>query len=65
MDLGNWQPFADLEWNHEFASKNRMITTSLTSIAAPSWSADAMPDRNATWATAICRRIAYKVKVRR
>jgi outer membrane lipase/esterase len=51
VDLGNWQPFADLEWNHEFASKNRMITTSLTSVAAPSWSADAIPIA-ANWATA-------------
>jgi outer membrane lipase/esterase len=59
VDLGNWQPFADLEWNHEFASKNRMITTSLTSIAAPSWSADAIPIA-ANWATASVG-VSYKV----
>ena len=31
--LGNWQPFADVEWNHELADKNRTITASLTSIS--------------------------------
>ena len=59
VDLGNWQPFADLEWNHEFADKNRTITTSLTSIAAPSWSADAIPIA-ANWATASVG-VSYKV----
>jgi outer membrane lipase/esterase len=51
MELGNWQPFVDLEWNHEFANKNRTITTSLTTIAAPSWSAAAIPIAS-NWATA-------------
>ena len=59
VDLGNWQPFADLEWNHEFADKNRTITASLTSIAAPSWSADAIPIA-ANWATASVG-VSYKV----
>jgi outer membrane lipase/esterase len=59
VDLGAFQPFADLEWNHEFANKNRMITTSLTSIAAPSWSGDAIPIA-ANWATAAVG-VSYKV----
>lgn len=59
VDLGNWQPFADIEWNHEFASKNRMISASLTSIAAPSWSADAIPIA-VNWATASVG-VSYKV----
>jgi outer membrane lipase/esterase len=37
MDLGKWRPFAEVAWNHEWASANRWITTSLTSIAAPSY----------------------------
>ena len=48
VDLGNWQPFAEMEWNHELANKNRTITASLTSIAAPSWSAAAVADRRRT-----------------
>lgn len=59
VDLGNWQPFSDIEWNHEFASKNRMISASLTSIAAPSWSADAIPIA-VNWATASVG-VSYKV----
>ena len=50
LDAGNWQPFADVEWNHEWADKNRTITASLTSIAAPSWSSAAAPIA-ANWAS--------------
>jgi outer membrane lipase/esterase len=50
VDAGNWQPFADVQWNHEWADKNRTITTSLTSIAAPSWSSPAVPIA-ANWAS--------------
>ena len=51
VELGDWQPFAELAWNHEWANKNRTIVTSLTSIAAPSWSAAAVPIAS-DWATA-------------
>lgn len=40
IDLGIWQPFAKLAWNHEFAATNRTVTASLTSVIAPSY---AMP----------------------
>ena len=59
LDAGDWQPFADVEWNHELAGKNRTITTSLTSIAAPSWSTAAAPVAS-NWATAaVC--VSYKL----
>ncbi|MFT3941224.1 autotransporter outer membrane beta-barrel domain-containing protein [Rhodopseudomonas sp.] len=40
VDLGTWQPFAKLVWNHEFASLDRSVTASLTTVAAPGY---AMP----------------------
>lgn len=39
-DAGLWRPFAKATWNHEFASADRSITASLTTISAPSY---AMP----------------------
>ena len=51
VDLGDWQPFAELAWNHEWANKNRTIVASLTSIAAPSWSAAGVPIAS-DWAAA-------------
>ena len=50
MDVGPWQPFADVEWNHELGGRNWSITTALTSIAAPSYTAAAAPVV-ADWAT--------------
>jgi outer membrane lipase/esterase len=35
VDLGAWRPFAEAKWNHEWADKDRMVTASLTSVAAP------------------------------
>ncbi len=51
LDLGDWQPFAAMEWNHEFAGTHRTVAASLTSIAAPSWFAAAAPIAS-DWATA-------------
>ena len=42
LDLGLWQPFAKLVWNHEFASLDRSVTASLTTVAAPSYSMPAV-----------------------
>ncbi len=52
VDLGDWQPFAELDWNHEWGGRNRTVTASLTSIAAPSFTAAAAPVAS-DWATAL------------
>ncbi len=51
MDLGKWQPFAEVAWNHDFAGRNRLVTATLTSIAAPTWSSPASPIAT-DWASA-------------
>ncbi len=52
LDLGGFQPFAEMSWNHELASRNRSITTTLTSSGiAPSYTMDAAPVA-ADWAVA-------------
>ena len=43
MNLGNLRPFAEADWNHECAGKNRLVTASLTSVGAPSYTMDAVP----------------------
>jgi outer membrane lipase/esterase len=50
-ELGKWQPFAEVAWNHDWAGKSGMIVASLTSIAAPSYSAAAFPAAT-DWASA-------------
>jgi outer membrane lipase/esterase len=45
-----WQPFAQFTWNHEFASTERMVAASLTTIAAPSYSMPAIALGN-DWGT--------------
>ena len=50
VDFGDWRPFAEVAWNHEWAGKNRTITASFTSIAAPSYTAAAVPIAS-DWAT--------------
>jgi outer membrane lipase/esterase len=42
LDLGKWQPFAKVAWNHEWASLDRSVTASLTSTVAPSYSMPAV-----------------------
>jgi outer membrane lipase/esterase len=42
IKLGLWQPFAKLTWNHEWADSNRLVTASLTTVAAPSYSLPAV-----------------------
>lgn len=39
-DAGQFRPFALVVWNHELASPDRLVTASLTTVAAPSY---AMP----------------------
>jgi outer membrane lipase/esterase len=50
MDLGDFQPFTEMTWNHEFAGKDRTVTASLTSVAAPSYTMAAVPVVS-DWAT--------------
>jgi outer membrane lipase/esterase len=49
-ERGRLRPFAEMDWNHECAAKDRTITTSLTSVAAPSFTMDAAPVVS-DWAT--------------
>ena len=50
-DWGMWHPFAEVLWDHEFDPLNGVVvTTSLTTTAAPSFSIpDVVPGRD--WAT--------------
>jgi outer membrane lipase/esterase len=50
MNLDAWQPFVEANWNHEWADRNRTVLTSLTSVAAPSYTMDAAP-MPSDWAT--------------
>lgn len=53
IDYGNWRPFAQVTWNHEFDNTaNRTITATLTSVTAPSYS---MPivQLGRDWASAV------------
>jgi outer membrane lipase/esterase len=49
--LGDWQPFAEIAWNHEWSNTSGKITTALTSIAAAPWSALGAPIAS-DWASA-------------
>jgi outer membrane lipase/esterase len=43
LQQGPLRPFVEAAWNHECAGKNRTITTSLTTVGAPSYTMDAVP----------------------
>jgi outer membrane lipase/esterase len=50
-DLGRVRPFAQIVWNHELASNDRLVRASLTTIDAPSYEMPAAkPGKD--WATA-------------
>jgi outer membrane lipase/esterase len=51
LDWGQWHPFAQLVWDHEFDPLDRMVTASLTTMAAPSFSLPAVV-LGRDWATA-------------
>jgi outer membrane lipase/esterase len=43
VELGRWQPFGKVVWNHEFADTDRTVTALLTSVSfAPSFSLPAV-----------------------
>jgi outer membrane lipase/esterase len=50
-DAGKWQPFAEVQWNHEWAGTDRTVTASLTSVVAPGYTMGAIPV-STDWATA-------------
>jgi len=48
VDLDQWLPFIEMNWDHEWAARDRTITTSLTSatamaLGAPSYVMDGAP----------------------
>jgi outer membrane lipase/esterase len=49
--VGRWQLLAEVEWNHDWAGKNREVTASLTSVAAAPYTTAAAPVAE-DWATA-------------
>jgi outer membrane lipase/esterase len=51
FDAGIFRPFARVLWNHEFDSNNRLVTASLTSTVAPSYSLPAV-ELGKDWASA-------------
>ena len=42
VKYGIWEPYAKVVWDHEWADLNRLVTASLTSIVAPSFSMPAV-----------------------
>ncbi len=62
VDIGDWQPFAEMNWDHDWAGGNRSITASLTAIAAPSYSVAAVPVAS-NWASASLG-TSYRVSAR-
>jgi outer membrane lipase/esterase len=51
LDLGAWRPYAQVLWDHELVSPDRLVTASLTTIAAPSFSMPAVV-LGSDWASA-------------
>lgn len=49
-DVGSLRPFMEMNWNHECAGRFRTVTTSLTTVGAPSYVMDAVPVAS-DWAT--------------
>lgn len=50
FDWGMWHPFLEAVWNHELDPLDRLVTASLTTIAAPSYSLPAVA-LGRDWAT--------------
>jgi len=51
LDWGSWDSFAQVAWDHEFDRLDRMVTASLTTTTAPSYSMPAVV-LGRDWATA-------------
>jgi outer membrane lipase/esterase len=52
FDFGRFQPFAKVLWNHEFVSHDRLVTATLTSTVAPSYSSLPAVNLGKDWASA-------------
>lgn len=53
LDYGNWRPFAQVTWNHEFDdTANRTITAALTTMTAPSYTMPVV-QLGRDWASAV------------
>lgn len=59
VSLGDWQPFAEMAWNHDWAGSDRQVATSLTSAAVAPYLSDAAPVAS-DWGTASLG-VSYKV----
>jgi len=52
FDFGMFQPFAKVLWNHEFVSQDRLVSASLTSTVAPSYTSLPAVNLGKDWASA-------------
>jgi outer membrane lipase/esterase len=50
LDLGRWRPFAQMEWDHEFAGRDRQVTAALTTVDAPAYAMAAAAEAS-DWST--------------
>lgn len=59
IELGAWKPFAEATWNHEWNHDDRAVTTTLTSLSAPSFTSLAVPVAS-DWGNATIG-VSYKI----
>jgi len=59
IELGKWKPFAEATWNHEWNDDDRTVTTTLTSVLAPSYTTMATPVAS-DWGNATVG-VSYKI----
>jgi outer membrane lipase/esterase len=43
VEIGEWKPFVEATWNHEWNDDDRTVTTTLTSVSAPAYNMLATP----------------------
>jgi len=51
LDVGGWQPFGEVKWNHECVEQKRVVRASLTTVPVAPYSVDAVPV-DSDWTTA-------------
>jgi len=62
VELGDWKPFVEATWNHEWNDDDRTVTTTLTSVSAPAYNTLATPVA-ADWGNATIG-ASYKINQR-